>query len=212
MGFFLRRGYAPPPLLGEIEVGRRIKLNESGVPAEFYVSKHDYESGLNGLGRTLLVRKNGPKTGLYNTSGNNGFRNGTLWAWLNNTYLSTLDADVQAAIGTTKHYIRGYSDSGDLYSGADESAIFQLSASELGITGYGGTALPIASILQEVALDGSSSGTFQWTTTTMKNSLRVLVVAKDGVTTSARCDVEEHLYRPTFTLPADFVVSKDMLV
>ena len=211
MGLFLRRGYAPLPLLGEIEVGRRIKLNESGIPAEFYVSKHDYESGLNGLGRTLVVRKYGPQQGLYNTTGSNKFRNGVLWKWLNNTYLPTLDADVQAAIGTTKHYIRGYNDSGEIYSKVDESAIFQLSASELGITGYGGTALPIASILQEVTLDGNGASTTQWTTATMENSLRVLVVAKD-VIRSARCDVEKHLYRPTFTLPADFVVSKDMLV
>lgn len=211
MGFFLRRGYAPPPLLGEIEVGQRIKLNESGAPAEFYVSKHDYESGLNGAGRTLLVRKNGPQEGYYN-SGSNSFEGGALWNWLNKTYLPTLDTDVQAAIGSTKHYIRGYNRYDQLYSSVQESAIFQLSASELGVSGYGGAALPIASILQEVTLDGSSGSTMQWTTTTMTNSLRVLVVAKNGVKTSARCDVEEHLYRPAFTLPAEFVVSKDMLV
>ena len=43
--------------LSDYEEGDIIKLNEGGSPVEFYVSKHDYESGLNGSGRTLVVRK-----------------------------------------------------------------------------------------------------------------------------------------------------------
>ena len=43
--------------LSDYEEGALIKLNEGGSPVEFYVSKHDYESGLNGAERTLVVRK-----------------------------------------------------------------------------------------------------------------------------------------------------------
>ena len=43
--------------LSDYAEGDIIKLNEGGSPVEFYVSKHDYESGLNGSGRTLVVRK-----------------------------------------------------------------------------------------------------------------------------------------------------------
>ena len=43
--------------LGNFSEGDIIQLNEGGVPVDFYVAKHDYESGLNGAGRTLVVRK-----------------------------------------------------------------------------------------------------------------------------------------------------------
>lgn len=210
MGMFLRRGPARTRI-GRLDVGSIVKLNESGLPIEFYVAKHDYESGLNGPGRTLMVRKNSPKEGYYNSSGGNGFRGYTLWTWLNGPYLSTLDAKIREVIGTTAHYLRGYNNKGQLVAGTDKSAIFQLSASELGITGYGGSALPIASTLQTVTLDGSGVSRYQWTTTTQTASGRVLVVKEGGVASSARCDIESHLYRPAFTLPSDFIVTYDML-
>ena len=39
--------------LGNLDEGAIITLNESGNPVEFYLAKQDYESGLNGAGRTL---------------------------------------------------------------------------------------------------------------------------------------------------------------
>ena len=41
----------------ELTTGTILYINESGSPVPFYVAKHDYESGLNGAGRTLGVRK-----------------------------------------------------------------------------------------------------------------------------------------------------------
>ena len=43
--------------LNTITPGAILYLNESGSPVPFYIAKHDYESGLNGDGRTLVVRK-----------------------------------------------------------------------------------------------------------------------------------------------------------
>ena len=43
--------------LGNKSVGSIVKLKENGVLVDFYVAKHDYENGLNGMGRTLVVRK-----------------------------------------------------------------------------------------------------------------------------------------------------------
>ena len=43
--------------LSTITPGAILYLNESGSPVPFYIAKHDYESGLNGAGRTLIVRK-----------------------------------------------------------------------------------------------------------------------------------------------------------
>lgn len=41
----------------ELTEGDIVKLKENGTLVDFYVAKHDYESGLNGAGRTLVVRK-----------------------------------------------------------------------------------------------------------------------------------------------------------
>ena len=43
--------------LSDYAEGDLIKLNEGGSPVDFYVAKHDYESSLNGAGRTLVDRK-----------------------------------------------------------------------------------------------------------------------------------------------------------
>ena len=40
------------PQLGDLEPGTLISINENGVTVPFYVAKHDYESDLNGAGRT----------------------------------------------------------------------------------------------------------------------------------------------------------------
>lgn len=54
MVFFTRR-FLPVvgTSIGNLEEGAIITLNENASPVEFYVAKQDYESGLNGAGRTL---------------------------------------------------------------------------------------------------------------------------------------------------------------
>ena len=43
--------------LGSKAEGSIIKLKENGVLVDFYIAKQNYESGLNGSGRVLVVRK-----------------------------------------------------------------------------------------------------------------------------------------------------------
>ena len=43
--------------LGNKAVGSIIQLKENGKLVSFYVAKHNYENSLNGMGRTLVVRK-----------------------------------------------------------------------------------------------------------------------------------------------------------
>ena len=43
--------------LSTIPPGAILYLNESGRPVPFYIAKHDYESAINGAGRTLVVRR-----------------------------------------------------------------------------------------------------------------------------------------------------------
>lgn len=189
-------------------VGSIIKLKESGTLVEFYVAKHDYENGLNGNGRTLIVRKDCYDMRAFSSS-NNAYANSSLDSWLCNTYLKLLDADIQAAIGTTKFYYTP--GNGNTTVTTLQRAVFQLSLTELGKTAsYAnteGSALPIASTLQIAYRNGSAC--VQWTRTPDADSTsRVCYLSTNGY-------VYDNLYgnssgsRPAFTLPSTLSVSDD---
>lgn len=189
-------------------VGSIIKLKESGTLVEFYVAKHDYENGLNGNGRTLIVRKDCYDMRVFSNS-NNAYANSALDSWLCNTYLKLLDADIQAAIGTTKFY---YTPGNGNYTVTTlQRAVFQLSLTELGKTAsYAnteGSALPIASTLQIAYRNGSA--VVQWTRTPVTvDAGSVYCLGTDG-------NVGSYYYnnsygsRPAFTLPSTLSVSDD---
>ena len=186
--------------LNTITPGAILYLNESGSPVPFYIAKHDYESGLNGAGRTLLVRKDCYDMRAFSSS-NNVYANSFLDSWLCNTYLKLLDADIQAAIGTTKFYYTP--GNGNATVTTLQRAVFQLSLTELGKTAsYAnteGSALPIASTLQIAYRNGSACA--QWTRTTYAgNTDSVCYVDTNGNVDYGRC-YSSRGSRPAFTLP-----------
>ena len=211
MGMFLRRGaVSAGKKLGAIDVGTMIKLNESGSPVEFYIAKHDYESRLNGTGRTLIVRKDCYDSRTFSSS-NNAYANSSLDSWLCNTYLKLLDADIQVAIGTTKFYYTP--GNGNATVTTLQRAVFQLSLTELGKSDTSakkeGTALPIASTLQIAYRNGTA--TTQWTRTPLANGTNgVFGLTRVGATYKFSRS-EYHGSRPAFTLPSDFIITDDML-
>lgn len=149
--------------LGNKSVGSIVKLKENGVLVDFYVAKHDYENGLNGSGRTLVVRKDCYDTRQWHTSNVNAYATSAIDTWLNSTYKNLLDADIRGVIGTTK--IKYTPGNGNTTVGTLERAIFLLSVTELGrsasYANTEGTALSIASSLQIAYLNGSA--VVQWT-------------------------------------------------
>lgn len=189
-------------------VGSIIKLKESGTLVEFYVAKHDYENGLNGNGRTLIVRKDCYDMRVFSNS-NNAYANSALDSWLCNTYLKLLDADIQAAIGTTKFYYTP--GNGNTTVTTLQRAVFQLSLTELGksasYANTEGSALPIASTLQIAYRNGSA--VVQWTRTPRThNTNYVCYLGTNGVVYS---NVFSNSFgsRPAFTLPSTLSVSDD---
>ena len=189
-------------------VGSIIKLKESGTLVEFYVAKHDYENGLNGNGRTLIVRKDCYDMRVFSNS-NNAYANSALDSWLCNTYLKLLDADIQAAIGTTKFYYTP--GNGNTTVTTLQRAVFQLSLTELGesasYANTEGSALPIASTLQIAYRNGSA--VVQWTRTpSTLSTFGVYCLNTNG-------NVDSFSYynslgsRPAFTLPSTLSVSDD---
>lgn len=194
--------------LSDLSPGTILTINENGTPVQFYVTKHDYESGLNGAGRTLVVRKDCYDMRAFSSS-NNAYANSSLDSWLCNTYLKLLDADIQAVIGTTKFYYTTGNGRDNVTTLQRE--VFQLSLTELGKTGafanMEGSALPIASTLQIAYLNGSACT--QWTRTpNTRNANNVIYFQRNG---NAEYDNynASHGSRPAFTLPSDAEVQSN---
>lgn len=195
--------------LGNKSVGSIVKLKENGVLVDFYVAKHDYENGLNGSGRTLVVRKDCYDTRQWHTSNVNAYATSAIDTWLNNTYKNLLDADIRGVIGTTK--IKYTPGNGNTTVGTLERAIFLLSVTELGKTAsYAnteGTALSIASSLQIAYLNGSA--VVQWTRSPgTSNTYYACCLNSNGDVGNNYC-YNTRGSRPAFTLPSTLSVSDD---
>lgn len=195
--------------LGSKAVGSIIKLKENGVLVDFYVAKQDYESGLNGSGRVLVVRKDCYDTRVWHSSNVNAYATCSLDTWFNSTYKKLLDADIQTAMGTTKFYYTP--GNGNTTKTTLERAVFALSLTELGYThtyaNAEGTALSIASTLQIAYLNGSA--VTQWTRSPYTGSTTIAwYLGSDGDCSNSNC-TRTHGSRPAFTLPSSLYVSDD---
>lgn len=195
--------------LGNKSVGSIVKLKENGVLVDFYVAKHDYENGLNGSGRTLVVRKDCYDTRQWHTSNVNAYATSAIDTWLNNTYKNLLDADIRGVIGTTK--IKYTPGNGNTTVGTLERAIFLLSVTELGKTAsYAnteGTALSIASSLQIAYLNGFA--VVQWTRSpNTDDTSNAYYLYTNGDVNYLSC-YNTSGSRPAFTLPSTLSVSDD---
>ena len=195
--------------LGNKSVGSIVKLKENGVLVDFYVAKHDYENGLNGSGRTLVVRKDCYDTRQWHTSNVNAYATSAIDTWLNSTYKNLLDADIRGVIGTTK--IKYTPGNGNTTVGTLERAIFLLSVTELGrsasYANTEGTALSIASSLQIAYLNGSA--VVQWTRSpNTDGASNACCLYTNGSVNYNNC-INTFGSRPAFTLPSTLSVSDD---
>lgn len=195
--------------LSELTEGTIIKINENGSPVEFYLAKHNYEPGLNGEGRELVVRKDvyRPK-GVWNSTDENEYSDSTIDALLNGTYKAMFSPSVQSLMGTTKFY---YTPGGGTQSSPSqvstlERAVFEPSLAELGLSysafNQEGSALPIASML--ISLPVEMPAASQWTRSV--HTMNASVASADypgGV--SPRSATYDCYYRPSFSLRGAFV-------
>lgn len=207
------KGYIGIPTLkslGNMAEGSIVQINEGGTPADFYVAKHNYESGLNGAGRTLLVRKDCYDCNKWDEVGSNDLTNSDLISWLNSTYKGVLDEGIRNSLGTTKFY---YTQGNNTNVAAIGRSIFLLSVTELGLTHTNakteGSALPIASTLQVVRLDGVKST--QWTRTRHSgNTTNALYLTTSGTAAYTTCTTINGT-RPCFTLPATLGITNGLV-
>lgn len=195
--------------LGNKAVGSIIQLKENGKLVSFYVAKHNYENSLNGMGRTLVVRKDCYDSRQWHSSNVNAYASSAIDSWLNSTYKNLLDADIRGVIGTTK--IKYTPGNGNTTVGTLERAIFLLSVTELGKTAsYAnteGSALDIASTLQIAYMNGSAC--VQWTRSPYTNDSSLACYLNSNGNVSYNVCANTCGSRPAFTLPSTLSVSDD---
>ena len=213
MGKVIMSGIVPPLValvtgikLGDIAEGSIVKLNEGGSPVEFYVAKHNYENSLNGMGRTLVVRKDCYDSRQWHRSNVNAYASSDIDSWLNGTYKNLLDADIRGVIGTAK--IKYTPGNGNNTVGTLERAIFLLSATELNRSAswfnVEGTALEIASSLQIAYMNGSAVS--QWTRSPSPDNAYYVVFLSTNGNVSRTVGGSAYGARPAFTLPGTFAL------
>ena len=89
--------------LSNIPEGKTVLMDEGNNVVEFIVAKHGYESELNGVGRTLLIRKRYPTLMNWDSSWS-AYAQSDINTWINGEYLNTFSSAQKEAIGSTTFY------------------------------------------------------------------------------------------------------------
>lgn len=196
-------------LLSAVAEESIVKLKENGALVDFYVAKHDYESGLNGTGRTLLARaKHWPTDVVWNNIRENAYADSTIDRWLNNDYKNKLDPSIQAQITETQFYYTV--GNGSRKTVPLSRDIFILSGTEYGISAdrmmTEGEILPIADELL-------STRENEWTRSPRYNLTTSAWRCAKDISTAYEADVTYAFpARPVFQLPSTLTVSDDGVI
>lgn len=215
-----------------------VYLMEGSTKVKFYVLAHNYESGLNGNGRTLFCRESPATNGVHNASKKDTYvadKSGEA-TWYKNTYVNKFSDEVRNLIGTTKyagHYVRYYNHSSTgggngiaLGSDTYKSSFFPISAAEVGASGFSdGSALSSAAI-SRISNIRNHYGSGIWTrspytritytdgshwpeTHYYANSVYIASASDSSVTTAEGTYGSSYGYLPCFTLPETLYIDKD---
>ena len=196
--------------LSQYAEGAIIKINEGGKPAEFYVAKHNYESSLNGNGRTLVVRKEaGVKKQFHSKTFDVQYSGSDIDNWLINDYKNSLDPGVQSVLGSTKNKRTSTADRNDILT--DSRPVFLLSLRERGHTdssanNYEGSPLPNISLYQQGYYNGAKDSI--WTRTIHRISDRYVFFINEYGNPEDNYPTSSLGVCPAFTLPETLLLNE----
>lgn len=217
-------------LLSSIAEGSIVKLNENGSPVEFYVAKHDYESALNGTGRTLLVRKDCYDKRQWHSSKVNDYQNSTIHAWLNGEFYNQLGDIEKNSIKQVKiPYRAGSGNDRTVTSGENglSSKIFLLSPREAGIRStdenssindgakldYFEYGLESSALKKRKALfDGEATNWWTRSPYIVSNGTYALAIAYTGNTAGTVSPTSSNGIRPALVLQSNALFDKTTLL
>lgn len=212
-------------------------LMEGSTKVKFYVLAHNYESGLNGKGRTLFCRESPAGSGTHTTSAKEDYRvySNNEDAWYKNTYVNKFSGEVRKLIGMTKYigqYVHmTYTQSGNPTGNAEicsetyESSFFPLSTAEVALRAFAdGSALSSAAI-SRIGSIRTRYGSGIWTRSPSRvltgtnstgfpkyyyaNSVYIASASGSSVTTAEGSYGSSYGYLPCFTLPETLYIDKD---
>lgn len=131
--------------LSDIAEGETVLMDEGSNVVEFIVAKHDYESELNGAGRTLLIRKSYPTLIKWDVNWS-AYAKSNINSWLNGEYLKNFSSVQKEAMGSTTFYYTPGFTAFDFSAGSREvstmsNTVFLPSAHEFGWECYGNDAI-----------------------------------------------------------------------
>ena len=186
--------------MANVTEGQIVNIPRGGVMVPHYVGKLEYESGLNGAGRRLLVPVECYDKRAWDSGNVNAYATSDIDAWMNSTYKALFPEEIQTAMGTTEFYYTP--GNGNTTVTTLERAVFLLSCTELGGSSTHnanteGETLPIYSILRAANL-------VQFTRSPYKpNTTLVYAINTDGENWTISAD-DNYGSRPCFTLPSTF--------
>lgn len=213
-----------------------VYLMEGSTKVKFYVLAHNYESGLNGKGRTLFCRESPATSGVHNVSKRDTYlvNNSGEDTWYKNTYVNKFSGEVRKLIGMTKYigqYVHmTYTQTGDpskavLYGDTYESSFFPLSTAEVGGSNFSdGSALSSAAIsrlaniltrygngiwTRSPSMTNTGTSTSGYRMYYYANSVYIASASGSSVTTAEGTYGSSYGYLPCFTLPETLYIDKD---
>lgn len=214
-----------------------VYLMEGGAKVKVYALAHNYESGLNGKGRTLFCRESPATSGTHNTSSQDNYRvdNNDEAAWYKNTYANKFSNEVRNLIGTTKYtgqYTYYYNNTG--VGGGDgtafgsetyESSFFPVSAAEAGVSAFSDGSVLSSAAISRICSIQTRYGSGIWTRSPYMrvtynkptypqvkcyaNSVYISSASGASVTTAEGTYGSSYGYLPCFTLPETLYIDKD---
>ena len=214
-----------------------VYLMEGSTKVKFYVLAHNYESGLNGKGRTLFCRESPATSGVHNVSKQDTYlvNNSGEDTWYKNTYVNKFSGEVRKLIGMTKYigqYVyMTYTQSGNPTGNAKidsetyESSFFPLSTAEVALRAFAdGSALSSAAI-SRIASIQTRYGSGIWTRSPSRvltgttstglpkyyyaNSQYISGASGSSLSTAEGTPGSSYGYLPCFTLPETLYIDKD---
>lgn len=215
-----------------------VYLMEGNSKVKFYVLAHNYESSLNGMGRTMFCRESPATSGIHTTSKRDSYRvnSNVEDTWYKNTYVNKFSDEVQNLIGSTKYaghyaYHFNHSNTGGssgtaLGSETYESSFFPISAAEVGVSDFSdGSALSSAAI-SRISNIRNRYGSGIWTRSPYRritytdeshfptsyyyaSSSYISSASGSSLSTSEGTYGSSYGYLPCFTLPETLYIDKD---
>lgn len=214
-----------------------VYLMEGSTKVKFYALSHNYESRLNGKGRTLFCRESPATSGVHNVSKRDTYlvNNSGEDTWYKNTYVNKFSGEVRKLIGMTKYigqYVyMTYTQSGNPTGNAKidsetyESSFFPLSTAEVALRAFAdGSALSSAAI-SRIASIQTRYGSGIWTRSPSRvltgttstgfpkyyyaNSQYISGASGSSLSTAEGTPGSSYGYLPCFTLPETLYIDKD---